>query len=108
MNITLEKVAWDVGILIADVEELLRVTAGKPGEEFAAARARAEESLRRMRRQLSTVGYEISTRARAADRYVHAHPWRSLGMASGVAFLMGRLFRRQSAARKRPEEAPRA
>jgi ElaB/YqjD/DUF883 family membrane-anchored ribosome-binding protein len=89
----------DLKVIAQDVEELLKATAGQAGEKIATARARAEESLRSAQSRLAEASDEVTARARAAttaaDDYVHDNPWQAIGLAAGVAFLLGCLISRR-------------
>ena len=97
--VTKEKLMQDLRVVAQDVEELLKATASQTGEKIAAARARAEESLRGARRHLSEAGDEAAARARAgaqsADEYVRENPWQAVAIAAGVAFIIGLLVSRR-------------
>ena len=94
-----DKLIEDLKVVAQDVEDLLRVTATQTGEKVAAARARAEESLRAVRTSLEDAGDEVAARTRAAqratERYVQDNPWQSIGIAAGVGFLIGYLLARR-------------
>jgi ElaB/YqjD/DUF883 family membrane-anchored ribosome-binding protein len=89
----------DLRQVVEDTEALLRATAGQAGERAQEARSRAEDSLRQARVRLESLEEEVVTRARdaahEADRYVHANPWQSIGIAAGVAFVLGLLVSRR-------------
>lgn len=89
----------DLRQVVEDSEALLRATAGQAGERAQEARSRAEDSLRQARVRLESLEQEVVTRARdaahEADRYVHANPWQSIGIAAGVAFVLGLLVSRR-------------
>jgi len=89
----------DLRQVVEDTEALLRATAGQAGERAQEARSRAEESLRQARTRLEGLEQEVVTRARdaahEADRYVRDNPWQSIGIAAGVAFLLGLLVSRR-------------
>ncbi|MEZ5458187.1 MAG: DUF883 family protein [Steroidobacteraceae bacterium] len=89
----------DLRQVVEDTEALLRATAGQAGERAQEARSRAEDSLKAARARLEGLEQEVVTRARdaahEADRYVHANPWQSIGVAAGVAFLLGLLVSRR-------------
>jgi ElaB/YqjD/DUF883 family membrane-anchored ribosome-binding protein len=89
----------DLRQVVEDTEALLRATAGQAGERAQEARSRAEDSLRQARVRLEGLEQEVVTRARdaahEADRYVHANPWQSIGIAAGVAFVLGLLVSRR-------------
>jgi ElaB/YqjD/DUF883 family membrane-anchored ribosome-binding protein len=97
--LTKEKLMQDLKLVVQDVEELLKATASQTGEKIAAARARAEESLRGAQRHLFEAGDEAAARARAgadaADEYVRDNPWQAVAIAAGVAFIIGLLVGRR-------------
>ncbi len=94
-----DQIAKDFKAIIADTEELLKATAGAAGEKAAAARARAEETLRHARARLGeieqTVVEKTKAAARATDHYVHENPWQAIGIAAGVGFVLGWLLNNQ-------------
>lgn len=89
----------DLRKVVEDTEALLRATAGQAGERAQEARSRAEDSLRQARERLEGLEQEVVTRARdaahEADRYVRDNPWQSIGIAAGVAFVIGLLVSRR-------------
>jgi ElaB/YqjD/DUF883 family membrane-anchored ribosome-binding protein len=89
----------DLRVVMEDAETLLKATAGQAGERVEHARQRAEESLRAARARLAEVEGEVTMRAREAarhtDRYVHENPWGAIGIAAGVAFILGLLAGRR-------------
>ena len=52
------KLVDDLKTAVADVEELLKATAGQTGERIAAARAKAEESLKTAKVRLAEQGMQ--------------------------------------------------
>jgi ElaB/YqjD/DUF883 family membrane-anchored ribosome-binding protein len=89
----------DLRKVVEDTEALLHATAGQAGERAQEARSRAADSLRQARQRLEGLEEEVVTRARdaahEADRYVRDNPWQSIGVAAGVAFLLGLLVSRR-------------
>lgn len=89
----------DLRIVVEDAQALLNATAGQAGDKVEHARGRAEESLRAARARLAEIEGEVSLRAREAvrstDRYVHENPWGAIGVAAGVAFILGLLAGRR-------------
>jgi len=89
----------DLRIVVEDAEALLKATAGQAGERVDQVRTRAEESLRAARARLDEFEGEVADRAREAarstDRYVHENPWGAIGIAAGVAFILGLLASRR-------------
>lgn len=97
--VTKEKLAQDLKIVISDAEDLLRATAGQAGEKVAAAREKIQDSLHRAKLKLAGVEDVIIDKskqaARATDEYVHDHPWRAVGIAAGIGFVIGLLIGRR-------------
>jgi ElaB/YqjD/DUF883 family membrane-anchored ribosome-binding protein len=94
-----DQLVTDMKAVIADAEDLLKATTGAAGERIAAARARAEETLRSARQRLANlddvVVDEAKKAARTADRYVHEHPWGAVGIAAVAGLLIGVLISRR-------------
>ena len=78
----------DLRAVIADAEELLRATADQAGPRVQEARERAEESLRNARERLHGAGREL-------DAQVREHPWAAVGIAAGIALIVGILLSRK-------------
>jgi ElaB/YqjD/DUF883 family membrane-anchored ribosome-binding protein len=74
--------------VIANAEELLRVTADQAGPKVQEVRARAEESLRAAREQLQGAGKQI-------DTHVRENPWAAVGVAAAIGLLAGILLSRK-------------
>lgn len=89
----------DLRVVVEDAEALLKATAGQAGEKVDQARQRAQQSLRAARARLADIEGEVALRAREAarhtDRYVHENPWGAIGIAAGVAFILGLLAGRR-------------
>ena len=98
-DISRDKLASDLRIVIADAEELLRATAGQVGEKAVVARERIQESLRLAKDKLARAEEVMVDRtkaaARATDDYVHDHPWGAVGIAAAVGLVMGMLISRR-------------
>ena len=64
-----------------------------------AVRARAEENLRIAKERLEDLQdamvEKTKVAARATDDYVHAHPWRAIGVAAGLGVVIGSLLSRR-------------
>jgi ElaB/YqjD/DUF883 family membrane-anchored ribosome-binding protein len=94
-----EKLVTDIRAIISDAEDLLKVTADQTGEKISELRARIQARLLDARIRLG-VAEEVlmdKTRAaaRAADDYVHASPWRAVGIGAGIGFLVGFILGRR-------------
>lgn len=89
------KLAADFGTVIEDAEELLQATASQAGEKVTAARARVQESIRSAKQKIGAVEDLAAGKAKAADDYVHAHPWPMIGAAAAIGALVGMLISRR-------------
>ena len=98
-EVSTDKLMQDLRLVVEDAEALLKATAGEADERIKQARSRAEESLRQARQRLQDAGVELEAQVRAtahaADEYVHGNPWQSIGVAAGLAFLVGYLIGRR-------------
>jgi ElaB/YqjD/DUF883 family membrane-anchored ribosome-binding protein len=98
-DVSKDKLVADMKVVIADAEELLKATASAAGDRVSAARARMEDSLRIARVKLAeaqeVVVDKAKAAARATDDYVHANPWRSVGIAAGAGLVIGMLISRR-------------
>ena len=98
-EVSREKLATDLRIVIADAEELLRATAGQVGEKAVVARERIQESMRvakdKLARAEEVMLDKTKAAARATDDYVHDHPWGAVGIAAAVGLVMGMLISRR-------------
>lgn len=96
---SVDKLMEDLRRVVVDVEGLVKATAGQAGERLGEARAKAEDTLRAARARLSEL--EETAREKAveaageADRLVRDNPWQAVGIAAGVAFLLGILVSRR-------------
>lgn len=94
-----ERVIKDFKAVLTDTEELLKATANQTGERITTARAHMEASLAATKKQLAGLEEDMveKTReaARAADQLVHENPWKSVGIAAAVGFLLGMLIHRR-------------
>lgn len=98
-EVSREKLASDLRVVIADAEELLRATAGQMGEKAVVARERIQESMRvakdKLARAEEVMVDKTKAAARATDDYVHDHPWGAVGIAAAVGLVMGMLISRR-------------
>jgi ElaB/YqjD/DUF883 family membrane-anchored ribosome-binding protein len=84
---------------VADAEELLKATANQTEEPIATARAKAEESLKAAKARLAEPTEQVMAKTKAAaqatDEYVRANPWKAVGIAAAVGFVLGVLDARR-------------
>lgn len=98
-DVTKDKLISDLKLVIADSEELLRATAGQAGDKVAEIRTKAADRIASLKTQLSNAEAAVVEKAkqvgRATDDYVHDNPWRSIGVAAGIGFIVGLLIGRR-------------
>jgi ElaB/YqjD/DUF883 family membrane-anchored ribosome-binding protein len=96
---TQTKLAADFRIVMADVEELVKATAGQTGIQLASARERVTGTLKNIRTELESAERAAIEKARYAssqvDGYAHEHPWQAIGIAAGIGFVIGALVMRR-------------
>ncbi|MDD3353386.1 DUF883 family protein [Zoogloea sp.] len=94
-----DKLVSDFKAVVADTEELLKLTAGQAGDKVADVRGRLSEKLANAKYKMqdleAAVVQKTKAAARATDDYVHDNPWKSVGIAAGVGFLLGLLVNRR-------------
>ncbi|MEW6415512.1 MAG: YqjD family protein [Pseudomonadota bacterium] len=94
-----EKLVSDMKAVIADAEDMLKATADQTGEKIASLRARIQERLHAARVRLADAEAVLREKtramAKATDAYVHENPWKSIGVAAGVGFLVGFILGRR-------------
>jgi len=94
-----DRLMKDLRMVLEDAEALLNATAGQAGDKIQQARARAEETVRAARERLADLQEEFTKQAREAadetDRYVRENPWQAIGIAAGIAFIVGVLISRR-------------
>jgi ElaB/YqjD/DUF883 family membrane-anchored ribosome-binding protein len=98
-EITAEKLAADLRLVITDAEALLRATAGQAGEAVASARAKVQDSLDSAKAKLGVFSEDATEQARAAvqatEGYVRDNPWQAVGVAALVGIALGLLISRR-------------
>ena len=94
-----EKLVTDIKAVISDAEEILKATADQTGEKIAGLRARVQERMHAARLRLADAEAVLVAKTRAAaqaaDTYVHENPWKAVGVAAGVGFLVGFILGRR-------------
>ncbi|MBL0088820.1 MAG: DUF883 domain-containing protein [Ideonella sp.] len=94
-----DKLMADLRVVIADAEEVLRVTAGQAGEGVKEARGRMLASMETAKTNLTHLQEAAVAKAKAAgqaaDVYVHDNPWTAMGAAAGLGLLVGLLISRR-------------
>jgi ElaB/YqjD/DUF883 family membrane-anchored ribosome-binding protein len=97
--VTRDKLVADLKLVVADAEELLKLTAGQAGEKVAAVRDRVQRGLELSKAKLVELEgkavEQTKAAARATDTYVQENPWRAVGIAAGAGLLVGLLLARR-------------
>ena len=94
-----DKLMSDLKVVVADAEELLRMTADQAGDRAAGVRSRVQATMNQAKADLVRLQDAALAKARAAghatDEYVHENPWKAMGIAAGVGLVMGLLVSRR-------------
>ena len=85
--------------VISDAEALIKASAADGATDLSEIRARAEESLARVKAQLGELPASMRARGQEAiattQDYIQKNPWSALGIAAGVGVLVGLLSGRR-------------
>jgi ElaB/YqjD/DUF883 family membrane-anchored ribosome-binding protein len=99
MDNSKDKLFSDMKIVLSDAEDLLKAAASSSGERAVELREKALVSLRRAKEVMqdaqSAVVEKGKAAARATDDYVHDHPWKAVGIAAAVGFVLGLIVNRR-------------
>lgn len=93
------KLMGDLRVVIADAEELLRMTSDQASENAVDVRNRVQERMNQAKAELLHLQEAAVAKAKAAghatDEFVHENPWKSMGVAAGVGLVLGLLVSRR-------------
>ena len=99
MTKSVQEIKSDVALVIDHAEDLLKQAAASSGEQAAELQRRGMKMLRQAAEKAQDLQDAVVERSKAAaqatDDYVHENPWQSVGVAAGVAFLLGLLVSRR-------------
>ena len=94
-----DKLMSDLRVVVADGEELLRMTADQAGAAAADLRSRLQGRMNQAKTDLMRLQESAVIKAKAAghatDEFVHENPWKSIGVAAGVGLVVGLLISRR-------------
>lgn len=89
-------VSREVHSFLADIEDLIVSTTSLTGEDLSRAKAKLAERVAAARQSVEEMGGVIVDRARktatATDQYVHAKPWKAVGIGAAAGLLIGLLL----------------
>ena len=85
--------------VITDAEALIKASAADGGADLAQVRARAEESLARVKTRLDDAQASLRASGQealsATHDYIQQNPWSAVGVAVGVGIVIGLLSGRR-------------
>jgi len=94
-----EQLLDDVRQVLVSTEELIDASLDDGSQKSKEIRQRVNEKLKLAKAKLldaeQVVVGKAKVAAKATDQYVHENPWKSIGIAAGVAFLLGMLVSRR-------------
>ena len=94
-----EKLMSDMRTVVADAEDLLKMTADEVGESALALRERLKERMAQAKDSLVSLQAMATEKAKAAghaaDEYVHENPWKSVAIGAGIGVIVGMLIGRR-------------
>ncbi len=85
----------DLKRVVRDSEELLQHTANAVGDKAREMRERLSETLQEAKATCRQLEEKAVEGAKATDRVIREHPYKSLGVAFGVGVLLGVLVTRK-------------
>jgi ElaB/YqjD/DUF883 family membrane-anchored ribosome-binding protein len=98
-SINRQKLFADAKVVLDDVDALLKQAASATGKQAEELREQAAEALHKARLRMGeaqvTLREQTRKTLRDTDSWVHANPWQAVGVAAGVAFLLGLLVSRR-------------
>lgn len=96
-DITTRKIAADFKLVLEDVEELIKATAGEAGERIGALRERLEKKIEEGKKLLAeNTWFQSAEEKKAqAESRLRENPWAGVALAAGVGALLGWLIRRR-------------
>ena len=94
-----DKLMADLRVMIADAEELLRVTADQASGSAAEVRGRIQGRRQKAQAELAQLQgaavAQVKAAGQAADTFVHEKPWQAIGVAAGIGLVIGLLIGRR-------------
>lgn len=94
-----DKLMNDLKVVVADAEDLMRITTNQAGESVAGTRAQIKNQLSHAKEELVHLQETATAKAKAmgqnTDVYVHANPWKSMAIAAGLGVVIGLLAGRR-------------
>lgn len=99
LNVEKEKLLNDVRSVLNSTEEMLASASDEGGASAIELKRKVAANLKLAKERLTEAQDAVVVKAKAAakatDVYVHENPWKSIGIAAGVSFLLGLLVSRR-------------
>ena len=96
---TRAKIADEFATAMSEAQDMLARAANETGDKARDLRSQVETKLLHAKLRLQELEGEALDRAknaaRATDDYVHDHPWRAVGAAAVVGFVIGLMMNRR-------------
>ena len=90
-----EKLTSDLNLVLRDAEELLKATADAGSENIKEVRSRLASALESAKATYGRLKEKTVKAAHTTDHAIREHPYQSIGIACGVALLIGVLVGRR-------------
>jgi ElaB/YqjD/DUF883 family membrane-anchored ribosome-binding protein len=94
-----DRLIADMKVVVSDAEELLRATASQAGDKVVELRGKIQDNLAKAKASLTEAQAAMVDKAKevghATDEYVKDNPWKSVGVAAGIGFIVGLLIGRR-------------
>jgi ElaB/YqjD/DUF883 family membrane-anchored ribosome-binding protein len=85
---------------VADIEDLIKSTTSLSGDDLASAKEKIGERIAAAKESAEAMGDALAHRAGKAvavtNEYVHEQPWKAIGIAAAVGFLLGAAVARRA------------
>ncbi|WP_018607666.1 DUF883 family protein [Uliginosibacterium gangwonense] len=92
-----DKLIADLKTVLADTDDLLKITADNASGKIAEAREKIKGRVDAVKARLaeSEVAAVAKQAAKTTDAFVQENPWKSVGIAAGVGLVIGLLIGRR-------------
>ena len=90
-----EKLTSDLNLVLRDAEELLKATADTGSENIKEVRCRLASAVESAKATYERLKEKTVKAAQTTDHAIREHPYESIGIACGVALLVGVLLGRR-------------
>ena len=107
-RVNADRLLRDLSAVAADVDELVKSTAGNASEAIVEARKRIEVSLGAAKESLENARLcaieEAQNAAHSMDAGLRENVWKAMGIAAGVGLLLGAMMGLKSGSSRAPRD----